>query len=124
MSVNEELEILADDKRVKQLLVDQIERTHGPVLPWIVNRVLEHRGTTRLRRCGQRGDVDVKLGRLRNASEQRHAATTAFTGAVRADVRIHRADVDSPLRWIDGDLGCSGIGGRCWSDRLDDNRRI
>jgi hypothetical protein len=82
VAVLEELQILAHDEGMEQLFVNEIEIANGPVLPRVVNGELQRRDVFGLRSDRKARDVNMKLGWLGHAAEQRHAATAAGTGVI------------------------------------------
>ena len=92
--VQEDLQILAYDEHVEKLLVDDLEIRHRTILPRIVNRECQSRHLAHFRRPGRDRQIHMVFDRIRQTCNQGHPAACALTRAIRADVRVHRADVD------------------------------
>jgi hypothetical protein len=102
MAVVEVREVLSDDERVKQLLVDDDEVVDRAILPGVVNRELQRGRARRLRRRRHARQVEMKLHRVRDVGAKRHPAAAAVPRRVRTDVGIHRAHVDCVLPHVEG----------------------
>ena len=113
MIVHEELQVAADDEGVKELFVDDRELLDPVVLPRVEDLEGEVDRLVRLRRLRRDGQIQVVLGRVGNAGDERHAAARTLAGIVRADVAIHRTDVGE-IAWTDSARASAscGRGGR------------
>src|SRR5262245_22817080 len=98
----EEFEILADHEGVKELFVNDEKVSHRSVFPGIVNGEGHRCRLPSFRGLRDDRQVQVKGDRIRYSRSQLHPAPRAYSRAVRADVRVHRADVDRILRRVGG----------------------
>ena len=105
----EELQVLTDDKRVKEPFVYGVEPRHRTILPRIVNEKLQRGRAPWCRWLRQHSEIQVEFHRIGNAGREGHAASPAGSGNVRADVGIHRTHVDKIVRGI-GKKGRGGCG--------------
>jgi hypothetical protein len=100
VAVFEELQVLAHDECVKELLVHEIEATDRAILPRVVDRELQDRRPPRLWCLRNSDNIGMELDRLRNTGDQGHSTSTTLPGTVRANVGIHRTAEDDRLRRV------------------------
>jgi len=98
--VDENLKVLAHDKSVKQLVMDDIEFLHWIILPRIVHVELEVNLFARFRNSRRDGQVEMVFDRVGYSGDQLHATTRAIAGSIGADVPVHRTKVNGILRGI------------------------
>jgi hypothetical protein len=67
MSVLEELQVFAHDKRVEQLFMDDVEVADGSIFPGIMHGELQHRSLSRGWNAWDRAQIQMKLDRVRDA---------------------------------------------------------
>src|SRR6266487_3456491 len=109
MLVNEVAQVLADDEKVKQLLMNDLELGHGCIRDRIVN--LEQEAYRRAGLQNQRDQLQLQriLDRFWNPQPQRHTATWTLPRCGRAHIRIHRTVIiQRRRRRRHSHLPCSG----------------
>ena len=97
VAVFEELQVLAHDECVKELLVHQIEATDRAILPRVVDRELQDGLLPWPWSLRDSDNIGMELDRLRNAATMPFHTTTF---SLPANVGIHRTAVDDRLSRI------------------------
>jgi hypothetical protein len=101
MIVNENVQVLAHNKHMEQLLVNELEVRDGPVLPRIMDGKRETGRLSRFDWSWSNGQIQVILHRIGQAGYESHSTTRALSWIVRSNIGIHRANVNVAriLRW-------------------------
>src|SRR5689334_21681942 len=109
MVVNENVQVLAHNKHMEQLLVNKLEVRDRPVLP----RIMDSKGQTgRLSWFDwpwSNGQIQVILHRIGQARYERHSTTRALSWIVRSNIRVQRANVN--VAGILRGKGCRSLSG-------------
>src|SRR2546428_9549568 len=97
MIVDKNLKVLAHDKSVEQLVMDDIEFLHWIILPRIVHVELELNLFAGFRNIRNNAKVEMVLDRIGHSRNQFHATTRAIASSIGPDVPVHRTKLNRML---------------------------